>query len=94
MVDVEFMVQFIVLAHAAAHPELTANKGNLALLDIAAKLKLIDGELAVKVRELYRELRRIQHQMRLNNQDPCRIERDLVDTAPVLALWKSLLGQD
>jgi glutamate-ammonia-ligase adenylyltransferase len=94
MVDIEFMVQFIVLAHAAAHPELTANKGNLALLDIAAKLKLIDGELGNKVRELYRELRRIQHQMRLNNQDPCRIARDLVDTAPALALWHSLLGQD
>jgi len=93
MVDVEFMVQFIVLAHAAAHPELTANRGNLALLDIAAKLDLIDGELANKVRELYRELRRTQHQMRLNNQDPCRIERGLVDTAPVLALWQSLMGQ-
>ncbi|MFZ2162964.1 MAG: bifunctional [glutamate--ammonia ligase]-adenylyl-L-tyrosine phosphorylase/[glutamate--ammonia-ligase] adenylyltransferase [Sideroxyarcus sp.] len=94
MVDIEFMVQFIVLAHAAVHPELTANKGNLALLDIAAKLKLIDGELGNKVREVYRELRRIQHQMRLNNQNPCRIEHNLVDTAPVLALWKSLLERD
>jgi glutamate-ammonia-ligase adenylyltransferase len=94
MVDIEFMVQFIVLAHAAAHPELTVNRGNLALLDIAAKLRLIDGELADKVRELYRELRRIQHQMRLNNQNPCRIERNLIDTAPVLTLWQSLLGQD
>ena len=83
MVDIEFMVQFIVLAHAAAHPELTANRGNLALLDIAAKLNLIDGELADKVRELYRELRRIQHQMRLNNQDPCRIEKNILDTTPV-----------
>jgi [glutamine synthetase] adenylyltransferase / [glutamine synthetase]-adenylyl-L-tyrosine phosphorylase len=91
MVDIEFMVQFIVLAHAATHPELTANKGNLALLDIAVKLELIDGELAGKVRELYRELRRIQHQMRLNNQNPCRIEHGLVDTKPVLALWRTLL---
>ena len=64
------------------------------MLDIAAKLNLIDGELGNKVRELYRELRRIQHQMRLNNQNPCRIERGLVDTAPVLALWHSLLGPD
>jgi glutamate-ammonia-ligase adenylyltransferase len=94
MVDIEFMVQFIVLAHSADHPELTANRGNLALLDIAAKLKLIDGELGDKVREVYRELRRIQHQMRLNNQNPCRIERNLIDTAPVLALWQSLLEQD
>jgi len=92
MVDIEFMVQFIVLAHAAAHPELTANRGNLALLDIAAKLKLIDSGLSDKVRELYRELRRVQHQMRLNNQTPCRIDPDLLDTTPVLALWNKLLA--
>ncbi|ADE12324.1 bifunctional [glutamate--ammonia ligase]-adenylyl-L-tyrosine phosphorylase/[glutamate--ammonia-ligase] adenylyltransferase [Sideroxydans lithotrophicus] len=91
MVDIEFMVQFIVLAHAAVHPELTANSGNLALLDMAAKLELIDGGLSSQVRELYRELRRIQHQMRLNNQEPCRIERGLMDITPVTELWKSLL---
>ena len=91
MVDIEFMVQFMVLAHSAPHPELTANSGNLALLEAAAKLKLIDGEVSNQVRELYRELRRIQHQMRLNNQTPCRIERDRLDTAPVSILWKSLL---
>jgi glutamate-ammonia-ligase adenylyltransferase len=91
MVDIEFMVQFVVLAHSATHPELTANSGNLALLNTAAKLKLIDDEISDKVRELYRELRRVQHQMRLNNQTPCRIEPGRLDTAPVLALWKTLL---
>lgn len=91
MVDIEFMVQFIVLAHAEKHPELTANKGNLALLDMAAKLDLIDAELGGKVREVYRELRRIQHQMRLNNQSPCRIDPEQIDTASVLQLWRKLL---
>jgi glutamate-ammonia-ligase adenylyltransferase len=91
MVDIEFMVQFLVLAHASAHPELTANRGNLALLDIAAKLELIDSETSNKVRELYRELRRIQHQMRLNNQNPCRIEKFILDTSPVRQLWQALL---
>jgi glutamate-ammonia-ligase adenylyltransferase len=91
MVDIEFLVQFLVLAHSAAHPELTANSGNLALLGTAAKLKLIDSGISDKVRELYRELRRIQHQMRLNNLTPCRIERDRLDTTPVSMLWKSLL---
>ncbi len=94
MVDIEFMVQFIILAHAATHAELTANKGNLALLDIAAKLDLIDGEISSKVREIYRELRRIQHQMRLNNQNPCRIDPGLIDTTPVVKLWHTLLQQD
>jgi glutamate-ammonia-ligase adenylyltransferase len=91
MVDIEFMVQFLVLAHAAAHPELTANSGNLALLETSAKLKLIDEETGGKLREIYRELRHVQHQMRLNNETPCRIERNRIDTTPVSALWKSLL---
>ncbi|MBU1775192.1 MAG: bifunctional [glutamate--ammonia ligase]-adenylyl-L-tyrosine phosphorylase/[glutamate--ammonia-ligase] adenylyltransferase [Gammaproteobacteria bacterium] len=91
MVDIEFMVQFLVLAHAAAHPELTANSGNLALLATAARLGLIDGEKSEKVRETYRELRRIQHQMRLNNDNACRIERGRLDTTAVSGLWKELL---
>ena len=93
MVDIEFIVQFLVLAHAAAHSELTANRGNIVILDIAAKLGLIEGETSDKVRELYRELRRVQHQMRLNNQTPCRIEQGRLDTTPVLELWKILLQQ-
>ncbi len=91
MVDIEFLVQFLVLAHSASHPELTANSGNLALLDTAAKLKLIDAETSDRVRELYRELRRVQHQMRLNNQTRCLIEPGRLDTSPVLALWRTLL---
>jgi glutamate-ammonia-ligase adenylyltransferase len=93
MVDIEFLVQFLVLAHSAAHPELTANSGNLALLNTAAKLGLIDDGISDRVRELYRELRRVQHHMRLNNQTACRIEPSRLDTAPVLELWKDLLEQ-
>jgi glutamate-ammonia-ligase adenylyltransferase len=32
LVDVEFAMQYLVLAHAAQHPEMTANIGNIALL--------------------------------------------------------------
>ena len=35
MVDIEFIVQYLVLAHAHAYPQLTANVGNLALLKLA-----------------------------------------------------------
>ncbi len=91
MVDIEFMVQFLVLAHAANHPELTANSGNIALLAIAAKLQLIAQHDSDSVRDLYRELRRLQHQMRLNNQTLCRIETGSLDITPVLALWNKLL---
>ncbi len=92
MVDIEFMVQFLVLAHAAAHPEFTSNSGNLALLDLAAKLHLIGQESSDAVRDIYRNLRRLQHQMRLNNQALCRVEQGTINSAPVLALWEKLLG--
>ncbi len=93
MVDIEFMVQFLVLAHAAQHPQLTANSGNLALLRVAAELGLIEAGESEAVRALYRELRRIQHQMRLNSDGPCRIAPGLLDTTPVIGLWQKLLAQ-
>ena len=92
MVDIEFMVQFLVLAHAHQHPELTANSGNIALLDKAAKLGLISQQDSDLVRDIYRDLRRLQHQMRLNNQTPCRIEADKIDTRAVTALWQKLFA--
>jgi glutamate-ammonia-ligase adenylyltransferase len=92
MVDIEFMVQFLVLAYAAPHPALTANSGNLALLHTAAELGLIDPALSEELRTVYRELRRLQHQMRLNNQTHARIEQGRLDTGAVQRLWKELLG--
>jgi len=91
MVDIEFMVQFIVLAYASRYPQLTMNIGNLALLQTAAELKLIDQDLSSALQSHYRELRRLQHQMRLN-KTPARIEPGELDTAAVKTLWKTLLG--
>ncbi|MFZ3019423.1 MAG: bifunctional [glutamate--ammonia ligase]-adenylyl-L-tyrosine phosphorylase/[glutamate--ammonia-ligase] adenylyltransferase [Gallionella sp.] len=91
MVDIEFMVQFLVLAHAQRHPQLTANIGNLALLKLAGELELIPAELAERVRELYRSLRQTQHRMRLNSSAPCRIEQGVIDTGACRELWELLL---
>jgi glutamate-ammonia-ligase adenylyltransferase len=93
MVDIEFMVQFLVLAHASQHQQLTKNSGNLALLREAATLGLIETGMSDAVRTLYRELRLIQHQMRLNNQTPARITLDRIDTKPALILWEKLLEE-
>jgi glutamate-ammonia-ligase adenylyltransferase len=94
MVDIEFMVQFLVLAHAATYPGLTANSGNLALLAQAAKLGLIDEKLSREVQDVYRKLRLLQHKMRLNNTDPCRIEGKEINIEAVLLLWKILVEAD
>ena len=44
MIDIEFTVQFLVLAHAHRHAELTRNLGNIALLGMAAGLGLIPAD--------------------------------------------------
>jgi len=92
MVDIEFIVQFLVLAHAHTEPELTANSGNLALLMLAGKLGLIKVELAEAASNCYRTLRALQHKMRLNNQSPCRVDREAIDISSVITLWEELLG--
>lgn len=94
MVDIEFMVQYLVLAHAHHHPELTANIGNLALLDKAAALELIPQDLATGCGQLYRNLRQTQHRMRLNNAERCRVEPDGVNTTASRQLWRTLFGTD
>ena len=94
MVDIEFMVQFIVLAYAATHSDLTANSGNLALLEQAAKLGLIDKELSKAVQEIYRSLRLLQHKMRLNSSAPCRMESKEINIEPALTLWQILLAEN
>ncbi|MBI5438882.1 MAG: bifunctional [glutamate--ammonia ligase]-adenylyl-L-tyrosine phosphorylase/[glutamate--ammonia-ligase] adenylyltransferase [Nitrosomonadales bacterium] len=93
MVDIEFMVQYLVLAHAHQHPQLTANVGNLALLKMAAEFGLISTGLAEQTRTLYRSLRHIQHRMRLNNQPKCRIPHGEIDTRASRELWTKLLGE-
>ena len=94
MVDIEFMVQYLVLAHAHQHPQLTANVGNLALLKMAAEFGLIRTDLAENIRALYRNLRQIQHRMRLNNQSQCRIPHGEIDTHASRQLWAELFGEN
>ncbi len=92
MVDIEFIVQYLVLAHAHKYAELSANRGNLALLNKAGELGLIPIELAAKSGDLYRAFRKIQHSMRLNQQTPCRIAKTLLDTQASIQLWDQVLG--
>jgi glutamate-ammonia-ligase adenylyltransferase len=95
MIDIEFIVQYLVLRHAAAYPQLTANVGNIALLKLCGELGLIDAGLAASVGDAYRQLRKLQHQLRLQGQDLARIDPALVaGHAPhVLALWQSIFDQ-
>jgi len=93
LIDVEFLIQYLVLGHSHAHPKLTGNLGNIALLRIAGELGLIPVDLAAACADSYRELRRLQHRQRLNEL-PSRVPQDEAEAArkPVIALWQQVFG--
>ena len=95
MVDVEFAVQYLVLAHAHDHPTLTRNAGNIALLAICGDFALVPPQMALAAADAYREYRRRQHQIRLSGAVHARVDPNSQATqrAAVNALWGHVFGQ-
>jgi glutamate-ammonia-ligase adenylyltransferase len=93
MIDIEFVVQFLVLAHAHQFSSLTKNLGNIALLKMASDHALIAPELAERCRNAYREFRRLQHGLRLNGAPYARVPPERVEphVEAVRALWSAVL---
>ena len=94
IIDVEFIVQYLVLNFSHLHPELTRDAGNLALLRLAGELKLISSELAEQVRDTYREYRLLQHQLRLQGGAHARVDPAQMEehAAAVKRLWQAVFA--
>ena len=93
MVDAEFAVQFLVLSQSAAHPEMIPNLGNIALLQRAESAGLLPEGVGRDAAAAYRELRRVQHQARLN-EEPTQVAPQALasERAAVLKLWESVFN--
>ncbi len=94
IVDVEFIVQYLILGYANRHNALTGNLGNIALLRIAAELGLIPAALAAAAGNAYREYRRLQHARRLSATPKARVERDSIakHAQAVDQLWQTVFA--
>ncbi len=92
MVDVEFVVQYLVLTHTAAHPALADNVGNIALLHRAESAGLLPPGMGSAAADAYREMRRLQHRARLN-EDPTALPVAQLQARrdAVLALWRAVM---
>lgn len=96
MVDIEFIVQYLVLAHSRDHWELTGNLGTITLLRISGAVGLVPHDLALTVAQAYRLYRRRQHVLRLGGDEyarvpPSEVAREIEATR---ALWKAVFGVD
>ncbi|MDP2817351.1 MAG: bifunctional [glutamate--ammonia ligase]-adenylyl-L-tyrosine phosphorylase/[glutamate--ammonia-ligase] adenylyltransferase [Polaromonas sp.] len=93
MVDAEFVVQFLVLAEAARHPQLADNVGNIALLQRAEAAGLLPAGMGQAAADAYRELRRVQHRARLN-EEPTQLTLPALqhEREAILAVWRAVFG--
>jgi glutamate-ammonia-ligase adenylyltransferase len=95
IIDVEFLVQYLVLAYAKQYPQLTGNIGNIGLLRLLASLNIIELDLADKVVLAYRDYRHTQHMLKLQGAAHLRVEISTVseNAAAVKALWDKVFAE-
>jgi glutamate-ammonia-ligase adenylyltransferase len=94
MIDIEFVVQYLVLGYASKHPQLTGDIGNIALLKLSGELGLIDLPLGLEVANAYRAYRKLQHQERLQGIERATVDPEHVanEAENVRKLWILVFG--
>jgi [glutamine synthetase] adenylyltransferase / [glutamine synthetase]-adenylyl-L-tyrosine phosphorylase len=93
MMDVEFAIQYLVLAHAARYPSLLDNLGTIALLQRAESCRLLPAGIGNAAANAYRDMRRAQHRARLDER-PTQfpVEALASQRNAVLALWHAVFA--
>ncbi|PIE82736.1 MAG: bifunctional [glutamate--ammonia ligase]-adenylyl-L-tyrosine phosphorylase/[glutamate--ammonia-ligase] adenylyltransferase [Candidatus Contendobacter odensis] len=90
--DIEFMVQYEILAHACRYPELLTFTDNIRQLDGLEQTGILSTADAAQLRDAYREQRRHIHLLTLQEQ-PARIPLDNMQVAreSVNSIWQRLM---
>ncbi|CAG0910606.1 unnamed protein product [Cyprideis torosa] len=92
--DIEFMVQYMVLAHAAEHPALCRWTDNVRILESLAKEDILAQDTARILDECYRAFRDEIHHLKLkgcSSQVPA--DRFVQQRTFIQTCWESLLGK-
>jgi len=92
--DIEFLVQYWVLAHARQHPELATYTDNIRQLEGLAQFGVIDAATAAWLVDTYRGYRGVLHRLSLEGADgrvveaaPYRESRERIQ-----AIWRDVFG--
>jgi [glutamine synthetase] adenylyltransferase / [glutamine synthetase]-adenylyl-L-tyrosine phosphorylase len=70
--DIEFLVQYLVLENAVAHPAVIEFTDNIRQLNALADCGALPLAAAVELQKIYRAYRRRQHRLALNDE-PARV---------------------
>lgn len=95
IVDIEFMVQYAVLAWAHQHPALTRWTDNIRILETLADCGLMQADTAQALTEAYKAYRAQAHRLALQQQAGV-VDASVFEAQrqQVLASWRTLLAED
>lgn len=92
--DIEFMAQYLVLAHAWKVNGMTEYPDNLRIFDVAANANIIDTPTAQKLQKAYLRLREQYHHLTLADTKYADQSEELdVIREQVTQHWNALFGK-
>jgi glutamate-ammonia-ligase adenylyltransferase len=94
IVDVEFMVQFAVLANASRFPNLTRWSDNIRILEMLSDCGILTSEENQQLIEAYIAYRTAGHRLHLQGEpNIVSVEDSDIHRRSVLAIWHKLIGE-
>lgn len=91
--DIEFIVQYLVLKHAAKYPDVIEFTDNIRQLDALAACGLSGKDAAAELQGIYRAYRRRQHHLVLNDESLTVPATEFeAERAAVVRQWERVLG--
>lgn len=96
MIDIEFIVQYLVLAYSHQSPKLCENRANVHILRLCSVLGLIPPELGQQAADAYLKLRAHQHAMRLQGYLDAWVPEDQMQaqSGVIRELWRKVFLEE
>jgi len=96
LADIEFIVQYLVLAYGPEYPELIEFTDNIRQLEAADRVGLLTSDQANALTEHYLAFRTTVHRQALQGQGKQLIETSELATRrqDVQTIWQAVLGTD
>ncbi len=95
LIDIEFIVQFLILSSACDHPQICEHTDNVRILDACAEIGILEQNSVKELKEIYLKYRKYLHQQSL------RLLPEIVDIkifpkerSVVQKYWVSLLHSE
>lgn len=92
IIDIEFIVQYYILRYAHHHPQLTAPRSTLELLETVDGLSLMSRDDSTQLKDAYQRYLDVDHGHKLAEQEPLVDADELSEERrSVAAIWNRLL---